>query len=676
MIEFDNNVVMIESPDELPHLPERITELFGDFETSSGDSRLDSLNPWKNCDIAGFAFTWDDHRRAYYLPVGHVYGSNLPRDVALRFIADIVNRSTVWVNHNVKYDAHVYARHVGALPRALRYECTVVQAKIIDSDRGYGRGTYGLDSLSIDWLKEDISRYEQAFEQYLLRNKDYGQIPSDVMAPYAGQDVITVRRLSRYCNANIHPDCVRVWETEKRLTEVLIRSEQRGILIDPQQLRIVELQTMHKMLLVEERLKQRVGRTFQPHVPNDCYEVLCQQYGLPVLKWTNIDDQGNMTEKSSPSFDKHTLALYLVHPDAPKDVVSDIIAYRKMNTLLSLFVRPYQELHVDGVLRPNHNQCVRTGRLSCNDPNSQQCNEAAKELFHPRPGMSFLSCDASQIEYRTAASILRNKRVLDAYARDPDVDFHQSVADMCQIKRKPAKTVNFMIMYGGGKKKTVATLSVNEDVISDLQQRVEQAVASGEISPDERASELARLCKQRGLQVYERYHNELPEIRTVSRDMERVCKRRGYIKNLYGRHRHLPADHAHKAFNTWNQASAADIVKDRTVELDAAYENTGCFVMLNVHDEILSEVPTEVLRDPQFVADAFDILERPSVYLRVPIRWSAGASDKSWAKAKSDVGAPSRIDVQRSSRYEPGRVLFASLGGSYALPELPAAPGN
>jgi hypothetical protein len=150
-----NNGNMIETGAEFPTLPNNIDKLYLDFETTSGDSKLDSLNPWHNCKPAGYAFTYDKIPAAWYVPW------NVPR--ASEYLRMIIARSKEWINHNVKYDAHVFTNntYVGITDLPILSD-TIVGAKLIDSDRGFGRGGYGLDALARDWLKEDISGYESA----------------------------------------------------------------------------------------------------------------------------------------------------------------------------------------------------------------------------------------------------------------------------------------------------------------------------------------------------------------------------------------------------------------------------------------------------------------------------------------------------------------------------------
>jgi hypothetical protein len=115
MINFPNGGCLVESIAELPRF-DSINLLFGDFETTSGDDKLDSLNPWHHCGVAGIAVTVDDAFGAWYVPVNHRFGTNLPIDPVIDWWLDLLARCKRWVNHAIKYDAHVSANALGVLP--------------------------------------------------------------------------------------------------------------------------------------------------------------------------------------------------------------------------------------------------------------------------------------------------------------------------------------------------------------------------------------------------------------------------------------------------------------------------------------------------------------------------------------------------------------------------------
>lgn len=641
MIELDNGGRLVESIDELPDL-RNADLLFADFETTSGDDALDALNVWHHCRALGLAFTANDLPGAWYVPLRHRHGGNLPLKAFIAWWRDVLLTARRWVNHNVKYDAHVSANDLGVIPTCELF-CTVTHAKIIDSDRGF-RGGYGLDALSLGWLGEDISAYEDEIRRWLgPKKKDYGAAPRESMAPYACQDALTTRRLYKYIEQRRPTECDQIATMETELTSVLFEMERAGLTVDRTELQIRELEITARMLDIDVALSRLLGRTMNPNSSDDVYDVLCNQYGLPVLGWTEEDDDGQPA--GNPSFNKHAMKRYLVHPYAPHEVVELIAEYKKLSTHRSLFIQKYQELQgSDGRLHSSYNQTLRTGRMGCKDPNAQQLDKLAKELIHPDEGEAILSADQSQIEFRVIIHYINDVDCIKAYNENPDTDFHEWVAEIAGMKRRPAKTMNFMMGYGGGKKKAVRTLSADVEVVGGIVGKVDQMIANGQISEAQRQSVFDRLAQEKAESVYDEYHRTLPTLKSTSRRAAATCYERGYVRTIAGRHRHLPKDHSHRAFNTACQGSAADIQKERTVMLARALRGTPIQQIANVHDATVLAGPADVIEDRRTQVAVAWILEHPTNPLRVPLRVKLGTSRLHWREADTEAkdGGPQK----------------------------------
>ncbi len=127
-------------------------------------------------------------------------------------------------------------------------------------------------------------------------------------------------------------------------------------------------------------------------------------FGLPVLSTIKErTEDGDWIDTGRPSFDKEAMQLYKVHPMVTtnpeiKQIVDCISRYRVESTFHGLYLENFINLNVDGVIHPSYNQVVRTGRMSCSRPNSQQQNYRSKQLIHPHKGFGFVSNDYSQIE--------------------------------------------------------------------------------------------------------------------------------------------------------------------------------------------------------------------------------------------------------------------------------------
>ena len=587
-----------------PPLPEKINTVYLDLETASFDPKIAALSPWRAENrILGAAITWDDEPRAWYFPLCHKFGDNLPQEPVFAFLREAMSRSETWCNHNINFDAHFLTNHIGPLPEHLKFRDTLTGSKLLDTDLQF-KGGAGLDNLSKLWLDEDISGVEAPFVPYLHKNKNYAAIPADIMAPYACQDVQTARKLDKHIAASMPKSVLRVWATEQRLTKVLFTIEQRGLRVDLQELQIEELKVRYRMSVLEQNLHELIGRAINPISSNSVFDVLCTQYGLPVLGWS---------EDGKPSFDKFAMKRYLDLPNAPINIIECIAEYRKLATLLNNFLEPYQSLQKDGILHSRYNAVVRTGRMSSSTPNAQQLSKDAKALIHPRFGYAFLSFDLAGIEFRILCDYIENAEAISRYNADPNTDFHIMSADMCGISRQAAKTLNFMVAFGGGKAKTLALLSATKDLTD--------------------AGEAER--------VYNAWHAMFPELKPTARRATAAAKSHGYVKNLYGRRRHLPTEFAHIALNASVQGTAADIFKCATVRLAdyfASRPEIDAHLAALVHDEFLIEAPLGLLSDTETLRDIVGIIEAPplDVAFSVPIRTSANWSQKSWADCENN----------------------------------------
>lgn len=631
MIEVENPAIKVLSDEsELPvHLIGSKT-IYLDLETLSGSETTTSTNPWHNCWIAGICLTADDCKEAYYIPIGHYKGRNLNSEVVASFLTGLFRQATSWVNHNIKYDAHVLNNCLNINPEHVELIDTSTSAKIINSDMLHSGG-YGLKHLSKAWLNESISFASDPMAPYLVKNKDYGKVPIDILGAYGAQDVITNRRLHKFIEYRMPDDCRSIWGTEIELTRALFDMERTGLKVDRQQVLETQLKTIYRMNQLDEKLNKILGRPIRAHTSEDCHEILCGRYGLPVLEWTEKTEKGG---GGNPKFDKHVLSNYLLIPNSPTEVIKLILEYRELHTFETLFLSSFLRFEKNGRIHCNYNQIVRTGRMSCGSPNFQQANKAAKDLIGVDDGYELLDLDYSQIEYRTIIHYIENERCLAAYKENPDTDFHSWVKDMCRIHRRPAKTVNFLMGYGGGKATLVKQLMKIEELVGPLKRKVDSMGL-----PDKQAESMFILAaKKRGEEVYDLYHNALPELKPTSYAATDAAKARGYVRTEGGRRRHLPSKFAHLAFNAVNQGTAADIQKERTVAAWKYCKKKGIQLNASVHDNTLFSVPKEGANF-QTRAELSAILENPRIRLKVPVRTAGGYSSKSWLDASKQEGS-------------------------------------
>ncbi len=670
------NFHIVEAVSELPNLRGR-AEIFCDIESKRVFQHKDigGMYPWKGDVICGIAISADDERDVFYVPVRHtipgtaaednpVYADgtggawhgvhvkeNLPVENVMRWAEEILTSCDEWINHNVKFDAMFFAVGDG-----VTFDCRLIDTLTLSKLYYSDRFTYDLKTLCRDWLEYDTESQDrcQAYRDS-IKTKSYADTPIVMLGEYACDDVQMNRELYRFlqkhlkerdlasgdAHRGLEPQLI---ETEKLLTPVLFDMEYDGICIDESACVVESMKSLRKMILASEKIETATGSEFTNS--NTCLKrILLDQFKLPVLLTIIEKEDGHFVDTGRPSFAKDAMALYKAHPAVTsdpkiKEIVDHIAAYRVESQFKSLFLDTFLSLHVDGIVHPNYNQCVRTGRLSCSRPNSQQQNDRSKKLILPHPGEGFFSDDYSQIEYRLTVHYCRIKSAIDAYINDPHTDFHQWVADLFGIRRKPAKGLNFGVVYGQGKRGVVASLMTDPDIMAKMGAIVNGMVANGSLSDGLKQIKFQDLCKRHGESAYAKYHATMPEIKKTSDAARDVAKVRGFVFTAYGRRRYLPGNAARKAFNSIAQGTSADIIKERMVALAPRYNldtrRMGIKPRANVHDELLSGVPLDSLRDPKVQDYMCGMLEDTSTKFRVPIRVGLGISAKNWSEAAGD----------------------------------------
>ncbi len=171
-------------------------------------------------------------------------------------------------------------------------------------------------------------------------------------------------------------------------------------------------------------------------------------------------------------------------------VVKNIAEARELNKAHTTFIDTILKHEHNGRIHADINQLrsdaggTVTGRFSYSNPNLQQIPARNKELgpmirslFIPEKDHKWGCFDYSQQEPRLVVHYAATTEpicfdnsvgnIVDKF-KDNSVDFHQTVADMANISRTQAKTINLGLFYGMGKAKLQAELGVSKEDAEDL----------------------------------------------------------------------------------------------------------------------------------------------------------------------------------------------------------------
>ena len=270
------------------------------------------------------------------------------------------------------------------------------------------------------------------------------------------------------------------------------------------------------------------------------------------------------------------------------------------------------------------NRGTVSGRFSSTHPNLQnipgrtELGRQIRELFIPEEGWNWWSSDYSQIEYRLLVHFAVVTKCQDAniaqqmYIEDPKTDFHQMVAELTGLDRKPAKNLNFGLVYGMGKAKLARTLGVSD-------------IAAAEIM--------------------DTYHGRAPFIKELFNKAMNKAQKTGFVKTLLNRRARFnewepkfygegkQRARTHKALNCVLQGSAADLMKLAMVQIWEAglFTDDGpIHCHLTVHDELDGSVENSE-RGKKALDEVNHIMEN-AVRLKVPVLCESGTG-KNWGEA-------------------------------------------
>ena len=279
------------------------------------------------------------------------------------------------------------------------------------------------------------------------REKKGGTLPLDLKKPLG-----TLQQIE-----NLYKDGVfskKVYEIEKNLISVIDKLRENGIKVNLDALRELSEKLKTKVQNLETAIYKLSGSEFNINSPQQLSEVIFQKLKLSAkgLKKT----PGGVVSTSSPELEK----LKNEH-----EIVNLILGYRELFKLKSGFVDALPNwIQKDGRIHPEFDQLgTVTGRLSCSNPNLQNIpikGELGKEIrkcFWAEKNFKFLSADYSQMELRIAASIAKDRKMIQFFKEGKDIHkitaskiFKVPEEKVDEEMRSVAKTLNFGVLYGMG----------------------------------------------------------------------------------------------------------------------------------------------------------------------------------------------------------------------------------
>jgi DNA polymerase I-like protein with 3'-5' exonuclease and polymerase domains len=470
-----------------------------------------------------------------YFPLSHS-DTNLSLDKKLKLweVLDeklFQNEKITKVFHNAMYDV-CWIRAVTGKKMKGRIVDTMVAASVIDENRF----RYSLDSLSKDFLKErkggyDLQEKTLAWSKGTIKDpmSNMHKLPASIVKDYAKQDVDLTLKLWELFNEKFDEVLYTKYKEDE---EGKILKDEKGnpiILEEKTSRNIFELETKLFPCLVDMKFKgvkidvekaKAFGKRLEK-TKNNIINYIARKTNIRIEIWAassikalldhqDINDYTKTPKSGMPQLPKNYLSTH-------KNKYLRLIAKaREFDKAKNTFIEGLLGFVHNGRIHADINQIkgedggTVTGRFSMSNPNLQQIpskgyiGKKMRELFIPETGSEWYSFDYSQQEPRIVVHYaiklgMAGTADLQKEFDKEDADFHQIVADMANIPRKQAKTINLGLFYGMGKIKLQKELSLDSKQAQTL---------------------------------FNTYHAKVPFVRQLSRDLSDFASNEGLLFTL------------------------------------------------------------------------------------------------------------------------------------------------
>lgn len=590
----------------------------------------------------------DGERRWAIWPAGIPAFQDLLENPEVKLILHNANFDQ-WMLRNAGIDLDRHAR-----PDHYRvYDTMVMHALLHD------HAPHDLKTLAREYLGIEMIPFSTVFSKDLRKRRDGGHksLEDVLLAPENRDTVLNYAALDAYATFLLFVELreelrlakITKWgspydslwdyylQTEVPFTKVLWHMELAGVSIDQEDLLARKPELEAKILTLEKWFIKETGNlSINLKSTPQLSKLFFETFNYTPFSYT---------EKGAPQLNAAALERWatdgcefsrnlLEHRDLHKKLKTYVIGILK-----SICVRT-------GRLHATFNQTgARTGRLSSSSPNLQNQPAYIRSAYIAKPGHRLKVSDYAQLEMRILAHVSRDETLCKAILSGQDVHtataakmFKVPYGDIMEarriddlpeghpekyelsdyqngllLKRKAAKTINFGLMYGQGPGKLAFSLGIRLD-------------------------EAKKFIDQ--------YFKTFPKVTTYFSRAIDAATTVGYCQTVLGRRRLVPnllsairgdaAQAKRKVKNSPIQGSAADITKMAMLKLweDPLIRASGAKMLVQVHDEVVIEVPEEFEHNDAFNHRVRDLMEHPLPFdLEVPLEITTKYA-QNWAEAK------------------------------------------
>ena len=411
-------------------------------------------------------------------------------------------------------------------------------------------------------------------------------------------EAYTIFRLYEYWQKNLDEREQKIVnEIEIPLTLVLAKMEHTGVAIDCEYLKELSSYMTEKLAELEDLIYQLAGEPFNINSPKQVAEVLFDKLELKTKKKKSRSTSAEVLEELAQEY----------------EICEYILQHRKFAKLKSTYTDALPTLisKKDGRIHTTYNQALTvTGRLSSSNPNLQNIPIRSEEGNKIRSAFCamdkenslILSADYSQIELRLLAHVSGDEHLIHAFTSGEDVHamtaakvFGVELKDVTKEMRRRAKAVNFGIVYGQSKYGLAKSLGITN---AEAQEFIDK------------------------------YFETYPKVKEYMNNEVEFVTQNGYVETAFGRKRYLASElqssnyqirefAQRAAINQPLQGTAADLIKIAMIRVDKAIAGMKTKMIMQVHDELVFEVPKEELE--QLKPIILDCMALKDQNLKIPL---------------------------------------------------------
>jgi DNA polymerase-1 len=614
---------IINTPEQLSELVNLLQKFTNPQTPVAWDTETSDLEP-RDASLVGIGCCWGtEPDEVAYIPIGHKVGDNLNKDLALEALRSILESADYpKALQNSKFDRLVL-RCQGIKLGGVVFD-PMLASYVLNPD-----SNHNLSDLALRYLGLTAKSYAEL----VPKGKTIGDLDIPTVADYCGMDVYSTFKLVPKLREELEKNPVLyklVLEVEQPLEPVLAQMEYTGVRINTGYLQELSQQLEVDLAKFEQQVYGIAGEKFNLGSPKQLSQILFEKLKLSTKS----------SRKIQTGYSTDAATLEKLQEVDTTGIIDAIIEYRTLSKLKSTYVdslptlvRPdTQRVHTD------FNQTVTsTGRLSSSNPNLQNIpirtafSRQIRKAFVPEPGWLLITADYSQVELRILAHLSQEPVLVEAYQENEDI--HTVTArlifekeNVTSDERRLAKTINFGVIYGMGSLRFSRSTGVDKADANEF---------------------------------IKRFNNRYPKVFEYLEKVKKQAIAQGYVETILGRRRYFeftsnsirkykgnkPEDVDLKklgnlgaydagllraAANAPIQGSSADIIKIAMVRLHEILQNYQARLLLQVHDELVFEVPPKEWEELQ---PQIKSLMESAVSLSVPLVVDVRAGDN-WMETK------------------------------------------